>query len=312
MSEEVRVIKLSPIFQSKIWGGRNLAQYFKNVPDGKIGECWLISAHSHGDTIVENEPFKGQTLSRVYKENRHLFGNDNNKEFPLLVKIIDATDDLSIQVHPNDEYARKLGESFGKEEAWLILKAPPSKKIQIGHHAKSIKEFKQLLSADKWNDLLKYFHIENNCFIPVYPGTLHSILSGTLLLEIQQSSDLTYRVYDYNRLENGHKRPLHLKEALEVINIPDNSPFPVPILHFDTKKNIIFSGKHFMIRTLKIINNYTFNNIPYYYLLIVTSGSGKVGSLKCSLGDAFILTTSSHPLTIEGNFELVLINPKKT
>jgi mannose-6-phosphate isomerase class I len=246
----------------------------------------------------------------VYKNNRHLFANDNSEKFPLLVKIIDASDDLSIQVHPDDEYAPKLGEHYGKEEAWLILKAPSSKKIQIGHHAITHDELKELIAENKWCDLLKYFYIENNYFVPVFPGTLHSILRGTLLLEIQQSSDLTYRVYDYDRLEDGKKRPIHLKEALEVINVPDNSPIPHPISHFGTQNEMIFSGKHFMINTLKVVNNYTFNNVLNYYLLIITSGSGKVGSMKCRMGDAFILTTSPHPLTVEGNLELVLVRPK--
>lgn len=311
MTNNPRVIKLAPIFQQKIWGGRNLAEYFNNLPNGNIGECWLISAHPHGDTTVANGPFAGLPLSKVYNENRHLFGNDQSADFPLLVKIIDATDNLSIQVHPDDFYAKKCGEKHGKEEAWLILKAPPTKKIILGHHATSKEQFSALITNHKWDELLKHEYIDDHYFVPVSPGTIHSILSGTLLLEIQQSSDLTYRVYDYDRLDNGTKRVLHIKEALSVTNIPDTSIKPRLAPQLMTRKHQLYKGNYFVINTLKITNTYTFKNIAYYHLLIVTAGYGKINGNPCARGDAFILTTSKQPLTIEGNLELVITTPER-
>lgn len=312
MNKDPRIIKLTPLFKEKIWGGRNLTHYFKDLPAGPIGECWVISGHPHGDTLVADGPFKGMPLSKVYNENRHLFGNDESESFPLLVKFIDAKYDLSIQVHPDDTYAHKIGEEYGKEEVWLILKAPLSQKIQLGHYAQTKEEFINLVKNNEWNKLLKYAYIEDNYLVPVFPGTLHAILGGTLLLEIQQASDLTYRLYDYDRLDDrGNKRPLHIKEALAVTNVPDTLIRPKSVLRDTFNRRDIFKGNHFTLGVQTVHGAFTYASIPRYYLLIVTSGQGEINNVPLTAGDAFILTTSQQPLTLKGFFNFVLVKRKE-
>src|SRR5699024_8282193 len=146
--------------------------------------------------------------------------------YPLLVKVVDANDDLSVQVHPDDTYAREIeGVPYGKTECWYVLQAEPDAEIVFGHHAKTKNVLNQLMDEGKWDDLLQKKKVEAGDFIYVPSGTIHAIGKGIMILEIQQSSDITYRVYDYDRKDKqGHLRELHLDEAKEVITVPHTTP----------------------------------------------------------------------------------------
>lgn len=313
--EHIPILKLKPIFQSKIWGGRRLAQFFPNqIPTGAIGECWLISGHANGDTAIDGGPLDRWPLSRVYQQHRHLFGNHQQDEFPLIIKIIDASDDLSVQVHPDDRYAQKIGQQYGKEEAWLVLEPSNNRKVQLGHLAKTKAEFKQLVNQGAWNELLKYHSIDNNDLIPVKPGTLHAILKGTLILEIQQSSDTTYRVYDYDRLDElGHKRPLHLKEALDVMTIPDVSSPPIK-LDCDTTQEVkvLWQGTYFSLIEWNVTTSLQIKVDPDSFLLVtVISGSGIINQQHYQQGDAFIITSQADTLELIGTMRCMVTVPVK-
>lgn len=132
------ILKLKPVFKEMIWGGKKLRDiYGYDIPSDKTGECWAISAHKNGDCIIDGGEFNGISLSSLYCSHRHLFGNITNNEFPLLVKIIDANLDLSVQVHPNDEYAIKHENSLGKAECWYVLDANDDTSMVMGHNAKN-------------------------------------------------------------------------------------------------------------------------------------------------------------------------------
>jgi len=222
------LIFLAPVFKEKVWGGRRLASELGyDIPDGPIGECWAISAHPSGDCAVSGGAWDGKPLSELWRDQREeLFAGASGDEFPLLVKVIDADDDLSIQVHPDDAYAaaHEAG-SLGKRECWYVLDADAGAHVIVGQHARSRAEFAALVRDDRWDELLNLLPCATGDFFRIEPGTVHAIKRGTLLLEIQQSSDITYRIHDYGRLGiDGRPRELHLSQALDVIDYDAAAP----------------------------------------------------------------------------------------
>lgn len=219
-------IFLQPVFQERIWGGQKLRTEFNyDIPYKRTGEAWVVSAHPNGPNTVVNGPLAGKTLADLWQENGELFNKQstNNEEYPLLVKILDAADDLSVQVHPDDTFAKKVeGQPYGKTECWYVLSAEPEAEIIFGHHAKSRQELNNMINQAEWDKLLKRVKVQAGDFIYVPSGTIHAIGKGIVILETQQSSDITYRVYDYNREgRNGKTRELHLEQAKKVTTVPD-------------------------------------------------------------------------------------------
>ncbi|QFP79444.1 mannose-6-phosphate isomerase, class I [Latilactobacillus graminis] len=220
---------LKPVFQEKIWGGRKLAQAFNyNLPEGDIGECWAISAHPHGPSTIENGPLKGLTLDQAWATHREYFGNAEGKVFPLLTKILDAEASLSVQVHPDDAYAaaHEGPNELGKTECWYILDAEPGAYLIYGHYAKTKSELTKMIETGKWDDLLRKVPVKTGDFFYVPSGTIHALNKGIMALETQQSSDTTYRLYDYDRVDakSGEKRELHLKQSIDTTIVPHKDP----------------------------------------------------------------------------------------
>ena len=216
------LIFLEPVFHEKIWGGRELADdWGYKIPDGPIGECWAISAHPNGDCKVAGGTFDGKYLSEVWENHREVFGavpdgrGGEAEQFPLLIKIIDAKDDLSVQVHPDDEYAEKNENgSLGKKECWYVLGCKEGGTIVVGQKAKDAVEFQQMVNEGRWSDLLNEVPIHKGDFFQIDPGTIHAIKGGTVILETQQSSDVTYRVYDYDRKQaDGDRKSTRLNSS---------------------------------------------------------------------------------------------------
>lgn len=155
----------APVFQERIWGGNRLREQFGyDIPSEQTGECWAISAHPNGQTTVINEPFRGKTLGELWDDHPELFGHFPSDRFPLLTKILDANADLSVQVHPDDEYARTYehGE-LGKTECWYIIDCKEGAELIYGHHAKTKEELRQMMEEGRWHDLLRK--------VPIRPGT---------------------------------------------------------------------------------------------------------------------------------------------
>ncbi len=219
-------ILFEPIFKEKPWGGNKLKTILnKNIPSDKVGESWEISHYQNDVSVVKSGYFKGKTLHELVQNNKEaLVGkeiyNKHQNHFPLLIKFIDAAEDLSIQVHPNDAMAQKHHQCSGKNEFWYVVQADEDAYLYIGF--KSNVEKKDYLQALKDGDvesLLNKIKVKNGDSFNIPAGTVHSIGKGVLLTEIQQTSDLTYRIYDWNRLGfDGKKRELHIEKALEAIN----------------------------------------------------------------------------------------------
>ncbi|MGZ4113018.1 MAG: type I phosphomannose isomerase catalytic subunit, partial [Tumebacillaceae bacterium] len=221
---------LTPVFQERIWGGTALRERFGYaIPTDHTGECWGISAHLHGPSRICNGPLAGRTLAEVWEQHPELFGREIGRvgrggserakgqkfgsgrlaaceAFPLLVKILDANSDLSVQVHPDDAYAaeHERGE-LGKTECWYVLDCAPDAELILGHRAQSRAELAEMMQSGAWDDLLIRRPIQPGLFFYVPSGTVHALGKGTLVLEIQQSSDTTYRVYDYDRVDANGK-----------------------------------------------------------------------------------------------------------
>lgn len=228
-------LKFTPILKEKIWGGHRFhSKTNQNLGDKKIGESWEISGVKDEISIVENGSLKGEVLEDLIIEFKdQLLGKSVyerfNAQFPILIKFIEARDNLSVQLHPDDQLAKKRHNSFGKTEMWYI--------IESENNAKLILDFKDNLSAKKLKDLINSGKIENSlnsisvkegdAFF-IKPGLVHAIGARVLLAEIQQTSDITYRIYDWNRVdEEGNTRELHTDLALEAIDFDNTSDYRI-------------------------------------------------------------------------------------
>ncbi len=285
------IMKLEPIFKDKIWGGTRMQSVFNyHLPSKTVGECWGISGFKNESNKIINGPFKGQTLYDLWHNHRALFGYKKGEYFPLLIKIIDAQDDLSIQVHPNDQQA-KAYDSLGKTECWHIIDCEEKASIIIGHKAEHLDEIKQAIEEDKVLEIVNHHPIKPGDFFFIETGTLHAIKAGTLLLEIQQSSDITFRFYDYKRLDNNKERPLHINEALDVLKVPD---------HAMTTKMIptYFDARFEEVNTLK-----SFQAHKHGDFITVIDGKGYLNDLPVRKGD-FLFIPSNTNWQANGNLTL--------
>ncbi|MCY0902574.1 MAG: class I mannose-6-phosphate isomerase [Firmicutes bacterium] len=203
-----------PVLQHRIWGGELLPDLFPLSPPvmRPVGEAWLLSDHPTAQTVDE----QGGTLAELAP---------GRPWFPVLIKLLHATSDLSVQVHPNDEQAKAIGD-LGKSEGWLILAATPGARICHGLTATTRQELKEAIEQGRIESQLRYAAVQPGDYYPVPPGTVHALGGGILALEVQQSSDTTYRLYDYNRPDaTGKLRALHVDEALRVTSFPQ-PPLP--------------------------------------------------------------------------------------
>lgn len=301
------ILFLQPTFKERIWGGQKLNQFGYDLPYKKTGECWAISAHPNGQSIIKNGRFKDMTLGQVFRENKHLFNHIKSERFPLLTKILDANDDLSVQVHPNNEYALKHEHDLGKTECWYVLDAEKDSFIIYGHHAKTKEMFKSMIFEDKWDELLIKKNVKKGDFIYVPSGTIHALGKGLMILETQQSSDTTYRLFDYHRVDDkGLHRELHIDKSIEVSMIPHvDEKINQTISTFeDTKITNFVSNAYFSVDKWEINGLFETSN-HHYKLMSVIDGEGQINGYSIKKGDHFIVC--SNVLNIEMNGHLVLI-----
>ena len=304
------IIRLDPVFTHNIWGGTKLKTDFAyNVEGNDIGECWGISAHPNGDCLVKNGEFKGKKLSWLWENHPELFGNVKINKFPLLVKIIDAKDDLSIQVHPNDDYA-KVNEngSLGKTESWYIIDCDDNASLVVGHKAKDKKELAEMIHQGKWYELIREVPVKKGDFIQIDSGTMHAIKGGILILETQQSSDITYRVYDYDRLSNGKPRQLHIEKSIDVMTVPAK---PVDDCVKSTNNlpsnrlNKLHECDYYKIFLLIVNHKMSFEQCYPFLLISVIEGNGLLNGENIKKGDHLIIPAGFENVSVEGIFRAI-------
>ncbi|MBG9981495.1 mannose-6-phosphate isomerase, class I [Aerococcaceae bacterium DSM 111020] len=310
-------IFLKPAFQEKIWGGQKLQTEFgMDIPSDKTGEAWIISSHPNGkSTVISPAKYEGLDLEQLYSMEMDLFGPNQPKKFPLLVKIIDADKNLSVQVHPDDDYAQKnegLSE-LGKNECWYIMAAEPDAKIIYGHQAKTKQELINSIENKQFKKLFKEIPVKEGDFFDVPAGTIHAIGEGITILEIQQSSDTTYRVYDYNRKDaEGNKRDLHIDQTLDVTTVPhEDSPHNKQAIEYETNRLIeLVQNDYFSVYKLSVEERAKIKLDKAYYLVTVISGKGSMEldgvEYPLELADSFILPYGEKELFFKGEFEAVM------
>jgi len=241
---ELYPFKFNPVLKDKIWGGDKLQKFFnKQSSTDKLGESWELSDVSGDESIVSNGEFKGKTLHELIKKYQHAILGKKvyekyNEAFPLLFKLIDANDNLSIQVHPGDEMAKIRHNSFGKTEMWYVVDAEPGASLIIGFtNDCSKQEYIEALNQGVVESLLQKVPVSKGDVFFIPAGLVHAIGQGVVIAEIQQSSDITYRIYDYERKdENGNERELHVDQALDVINF---SASQEPKTKYNLKENTV-------------------------------------------------------------------------
>jgi mannose-6-phosphate isomerase len=226
-----------PVLKDFVWGGRNLAERLgRDLPPGPVAESWEIAAHTEGSSVVANGRWAGQPLTAVHAAlGLDLIGTANawaqsRGLFPLLVKLLDAHDKLSVQVHPGDDYAQAHeGNELGKTEMWVVLHAEPGAQVILGvRRGTTAEAFRAAITNGTLEQHLHTVPIAAGDHVCVPSGTVHAILGGALIAEIQQNSNTTYRVYDWNRAPGGRPRPLHVDKALDVIDFAQAEPSPRP------------------------------------------------------------------------------------
>lgn len=313
------VLFLKPVFQERIWGGTALRDKFDyDIPNGLTGECWAISAHPNGPNTIENGKYKGKTLDQVWNEDKNLFGNDSRDKFPLLTKILDANDKLSVQVHPNDEYALEHENEYGKTECWYILDAKENAEIIYGVNVQSKQKLNELIDNKEFDKLFKTVKVKPGDFYYVPAGTVHAIGAGIMILETQQSSDTTYRIYDYDRKDkNGNTRKLHLEQSKDVINISNKNPNTNPIEEErkDYKFTQFVSNEFFTVEKWEINNSLEYEKPHDYCLVSVIEDQGILEiddeSFEIKKGNHFILTTEDKYIKFNSNMNVIISYPSK-
>ncbi|MGP1611934.1 MAG: mannose-6-phosphate isomerase, class I [Catonella sp.] len=312
---------LKSVFKEMIWGGTALRDEFNyDIPSNKTGECWAISAHKNGDCIVETREgseYSGKTLSKLWSNDKELWGKAGEAAvFPLLTKLISAETDLSIQVHPNDEYAKaNENGSLGKTECWYIVDAKEDATIVIGHNAKDKAELNKYIESKDFLGLIREIPVKKGDFFFIEPGTVHAIKGGTIILETQQNSDITYRLYDYDRLQDGKPRELHIDKCLDVIDCPFEVKEPEhrKVIEFEDGslvRNMVICSL-FEVDYVKIESKVRLSQNTDFTLVSVLEGSGKLKSRDNSeweikKGEHFILPYGFGDYELTGSLELIV------
>ncbi|MCB1178884.1 MAG: class I mannose-6-phosphate isomerase [Leptospiraceae bacterium] len=299
-----KIFRFEPIYKEKIWGGRKLEKYLnRKIPEGKIGESWEISDYGNDLSVIINGEFKGKTLKEIFNSHKiEIFGEAflKEKSFPLLVKIIDSEDKLSVQVHPDDEYTTKKDpENSGKKESWLILDSEENAEIVCGFKTELNREkYKELIESNSAETPLQSFKVQKGDAFIINPGTVHAIGAGNLLLEVQQSSDSTYRVYDYGRLgDDGKPRDLHLEKALDVLNFQKSDGSeklsPKEMEFQGAIRKLFISNDKFHLETLefeKEVGLPKISNNSSFIILYILNGEILVDGENISQGETILIS----------------------
>ncbi|HHW12783.1 MAG TPA: class I mannose-6-phosphate isomerase [Firmicutes bacterium] len=311
-------LRFQPIYQERIWGGRGLRDEFgRELPSDQIGESWEITCRAEAESRVAAGPLQGKALGELYNlYGAALLGEKivKGNTFPLLLKILDAQDVLSVQVHPDDNFAALHEGSAGKSEVWYILKARPGAKIIYGLRPGITQQ--DFITALKQGDLTSCLHeveVRPGEIYPIPPGLVHALGKGIMVVELQQNSDLTYRVYDWNRVDqHGRARPLHIEKALQVIGFGLVPPGPLN----PEGDGVILANEHFSLAYHRITTEKVMVQSPEACtLLSVVAGGGELWhqgkSYPLQYGDSYLLPACLGQYVLRGDMALLLGWPNK-
>ena len=281
----MELVKLKPAVKDYIWGGNYFQKFNKGLGLTRVSECWELSTRGIDSSIIASGPDINEPLDKVVTKIDIGPVMDKYPYFPLLIKLIDAKENLSVQVHPNDDYALKYENSFGKSEMWHIISADEGSGLYVGlNNNYSRDDIEKALNEGTIIDKLNFFKVKPGDTFVINPGTIHAIGKGVRLIEIQQNSNLTYRLYDYNRVDpNGNPRELHIDKALEVIDykkyepskeddgfLVNNQYFAVKKVSFDKELKISANEQSFVSFTFLegqgTVDNIEYNQFDTFFL----------------------------------------------
>ncbi len=306
-------VKLTPAFKDYLWGGVRLKSEFnKNCNLDRVAESWELSAHKDGQSVVADGPHKGLTLSEyVAALGKEALGTDSAKYdyFPLLIKLIDAKGDLSVQVHPSDAYALEHEGEYGKTEMWYVLDCDEGAALYYGFTRDVTREeYENAIKEGQLTDILNRVDVKRGDVFFIPAGTVHAIGAGILICEIQQNSNTTYRVYDYNRRDkDGNLRPLHVAKALEVSNLQKSPDLPATP---DGADILLAACEYFEVRRLRVDGSAIVTaDETSFVSLMVTDGQGTLsfegGEIAFEKGDSLFIPAQNAAFTVNGTCEII-------
>lgn len=313
----LKPIKVKPIFKEIIWGGNRLKTDYNKVSDlNNIAESWELTARDDGMNTIIGGEFDGLTLQEYFEING--FGVITNKKsidrFPLLIKFIDAEDNLSIQVHPDDSYAEAKANSLGKTEMWYIIDAKPGAKLVYGlKPGCTVQDFKKAIDEGTVEEQLNFVDVKKGDVFFIPSGLVHAIGAGILLAEIQQNSNITYRVYDYNRIgKDGKPRELHIEDALNVI--VNRTAFEIEKMRFSTNAknpNLLASCEYFNVEKFFVDAPIQFSaNVESFNSILCLDGNGKIEyngeEFSLCKGDSYFIPAGIGSYSVSGNVEIIV------
>jgi mannose-6-phosphate isomerase len=308
----MEMFKLTPACKDYLWGGDRLIKDFGIDYQGDVcAEAWVLSCHKDGASVVENGKFAGKTLTEVLQgEGKDFLGTncDRFEDFPILIKFIDAKKALSIQVHPDDEYALKNEGQFGKTEMWYILDAKEGAFLYHGFEKEICKEeFEERIKNNTLTEVLHKEYVKKGDIVFVSPGTLHAIGEGIVIAEIQQNSNVTYRIYDYGRVgADGKPRQLHIQQSIDVTSLTKPEKYESPNEHmvscnfFDVDHVTVSEGKGFK----------TVAGETSFVSILVTEGNavitGGEKELTAKKGESVFVPAGLGKFAVSGDAELLI------
>lgn len=316
----MEILKLKPVLKDYIWGGERLKKDFGFESDlERVAEGWMLSCHKDGKNTVDGGEYDGLTLDCVIeKAGRERLVGTRSLDFPyfpVLIKLIDAKDNLSIQVHPDNEYAQRVEGEFGKTEIWYVLDAAEGAQLIYGFKKEiTSEEFGKAIENNTLTDVLNTVNVKKGDLFFIEAGTVHAIGKGVLIAEIQQNSNSTYRVYDYGRVgADGKPRELHIKKAVDVsVTKPpkyDIKPMGKPMDKGNYVSTLLtqcdlFTVNHYDVKSILQLktDEKSFNHI------LVTDGSGTINGRELKKGDSFFVPANYGEYEIDGICELIITN----
>lgn len=312
-------IKLQPVFKEIVWGGNRLKSDFGFKSDlNNIAEAWMLCARNDGDNIVINGEYKNKSFTELVKENPSMLGTkgEGYEEFPLLIKFIDAKSDLSVQVHPDDAYAKEHENSYGKTEAWYILDCDEGAQLIYGFNKDLTRdEFRASIENNTFLEHVNKVNVKKGDVFFISAGTLHAIGGGILLAEVQQNCNTTYRVYDYGRLVDGKPRELHIEKALDVTDtfppVRSGDPDGVKTVEAGAVTQELCSCEFFKMKTINVDGEYSFFvSKDSFVSLLALNGEGTItvdsNRETVSSGDSIFIPAGSGEVELSGEFEVLV------
>lgn len=314
-------IKFKPVYKDYIWGGRYFEKFDRELPEGILAESWELSCHKNGVSIVSNGELEGKTLPEIIKADpKNILGTKfptDSSEIPLLIKFIDANDRLSVQVHPDDNYAAVFEGGIGKNEMWYIVDVKPGAKLVAGLKAGVTKdEFAKAIIDNRIEECLFEVKVESGDVINIPAGLVHAIGAGIVIAEIQQTSDITYRVFDYNRVDSkGVGRQLHLEKALDVINFEVGSR-NVKCEGVNVKvnenciKTVFLANKYFACERYEVNGSFADTcDGSKFYIFICLEGKGTIEAgnmaVEFKAGETVFVPAALGDYKVAGQFKVL-------